>query len=345
MQAVQASDYAVGEFKALWRLLLVHGRFSYIRVSEMILYFFYKNIVFTLPQFFFSFDCAFSGETIFDDWYITFFNMLFTCLPVVVFAITNQDVYFYSQESDGTTAVYKNLKKSYPLLYFVGQRNQRFNKTTILSWLVQGSIHSLLIYLTVKYALQSFILNRYGQTDDLWSRSILLYTTVIICVNVRLMTCCKFWSWTFINSILISSLLFYFVYIWIADNIDSFPLYQTAQMIFSSFYFYATILLCCLTFLLVDVLVEFIKMEFFTDLIDYFRFLVKNRKVNKRIFFENLDDYISQKKLRNSYFIDPDTPQQSTIIIKEENKEMVGLIKPSVDSRLGKRSSKDGKIK
>ena len=39
MRAVQASDYAIGEFRCIWKLLLVHGRWSYIRISQMILYF------------------------------------------------------------------------------------------------------------------------------------------------------------------------------------------------------------------------------------------------------------------------------------------------------------------
>ena len=33
MRAVQASDYALPEFQFLWRLLLVHGRWNYLRVS------------------------------------------------------------------------------------------------------------------------------------------------------------------------------------------------------------------------------------------------------------------------------------------------------------------------
>lgn len=36
-------------------------RWNYIRISEMILYFFYKNFVFTIPQFFFSFWNGFSA--------------------------------------------------------------------------------------------------------------------------------------------------------------------------------------------------------------------------------------------------------------------------------------------
>ncbi len=49
MRAVQSGDFALGEFQYLWRLLLVHGRWSYMRNAELILYFFYKNMVFTLP--------------------------------------------------------------------------------------------------------------------------------------------------------------------------------------------------------------------------------------------------------------------------------------------------------
>lgn len=87
MRAVMASDFALPEFKCLWRLLLVHGRWSYLRISEMILYFFYKNILLTIPQFFFGFYNGFSGQTIFDDWFISFYNMAFTALPLIVRAI------------------------------------------------------------------------------------------------------------------------------------------------------------------------------------------------------------------------------------------------------------------
>lgn len=44
MRAVQSSDFAFGEFQCLWKLLFVHGRWAYIRNSELILYFFYKNM-------------------------------------------------------------------------------------------------------------------------------------------------------------------------------------------------------------------------------------------------------------------------------------------------------------
>lgn len=45
MQAVMASDFAMARFQFLVRLLLVHGHWSYARLANLILYFFYKNIV------------------------------------------------------------------------------------------------------------------------------------------------------------------------------------------------------------------------------------------------------------------------------------------------------------
>lgn len=67
MRAVQSSNYAIGQFRCLWKLILYHGRLNYIRISEMILYFFYKNIVFTVPQFYYGFYCNLTGTSVFND--------------------------------------------------------------------------------------------------------------------------------------------------------------------------------------------------------------------------------------------------------------------------------------
>ena len=41
-QAARNSDYAIPKFKHLKKMLLVHGHFYYIRISELVQYFFYK---------------------------------------------------------------------------------------------------------------------------------------------------------------------------------------------------------------------------------------------------------------------------------------------------------------
>ena len=53
----------------------------------MILYFFYKNMVFTIPQFYFAFYNSYSAQTIFDDTYVSLFNLVFTAIPLIIKAV------------------------------------------------------------------------------------------------------------------------------------------------------------------------------------------------------------------------------------------------------------------
>jgi phospholipid-transporting ATPase len=55
MQAARSSDYAIGEFKILKRLLLFHGRECYRRNSTVILFNFYKNAMYLTPLLYFGF--------------------------------------------------------------------------------------------------------------------------------------------------------------------------------------------------------------------------------------------------------------------------------------------------
>lgn len=111
MQAVMASDFAIAQFRFLTDLLLVHGRWSYLRLCkvwvfcvfwnvkinvifmcltksncnlQVITYFFYKNLTFTLTQFWFTFQTGFSGQRFYDDWFQSLYNVIFTALPVIM---------------------------------------------------------------------------------------------------------------------------------------------------------------------------------------------------------------------------------------------------------------------
>jgi magnesium-transporting ATPase (P-type) len=52
---------AIGEFRFLWRLLFFHGANSYMRNSELVLYFFYKNLLFTTPHLMFTYMTMYSA--------------------------------------------------------------------------------------------------------------------------------------------------------------------------------------------------------------------------------------------------------------------------------------------
>lgn len=62
MQAAMSSDYAFGQFRYLQRLLLVHGRWSYIRMCKFLRFFFFKNFAFTLLHFWYSFFSGYSSQ-------------------------------------------------------------------------------------------------------------------------------------------------------------------------------------------------------------------------------------------------------------------------------------------
>jgi phospholipid-transporting ATPase len=54
-QAANNADFAVGQFKFLRKLLLVHGRWNYCRQSKVFLYSMHKNMVITLTLFWFRY--------------------------------------------------------------------------------------------------------------------------------------------------------------------------------------------------------------------------------------------------------------------------------------------------
>lgn len=85
-----------------------------MRIAEMILYFFYKNMLFTIPQFVFAFFCGYSGQTIFDDIYISLYNLIFTAFPLIIRAVFEQDVNYIrpvkeldAPEASGSAVVMK----------------------------------------------------------------------------------------------------------------------------------------------------------------------------------------------------------------------------------------------
>ncbi|KAL5481606.1 hypothetical protein EMCRGX_G021801 [Ephydatia muelleri] len=132
-QAVLASDYSFGQFRYLERLLLVHGRWSYHRMTIFLRYFFYKNFAFAFSQFIFAFFCGFTAEPLYDPAYITFYNLIYTSTPVLAVSILDQDV----DEKRG---------ENNPKLYLTGQRNENFSFIIFLRSLIKGIYVAFVIF-------------------------------------------------------------------------------------------------------------------------------------------------------------------------------------------------------
>ena len=86
------------------RLLLIHGRSSYRRISKVILYSFYKNILLYFTQFWFIFFSGFSGQvrvfifdflttqSLYERWTLATYNVIFTLFPVLFYGLLDKDV-------------------------------------------------------------------------------------------------------------------------------------------------------------------------------------------------------------------------------------------------------------
>ncbi|CAL8298624.1 unnamed protein product [Boreogadus saida] len=90
MQAVMSSDFAISRFKHLRKLLLVHGHWCYSRLANMILYFFYKNVMYVNLLFWYQFISGFSGSVMTNSWILILFNLLFTSVPPLVYGVLDR---------------------------------------------------------------------------------------------------------------------------------------------------------------------------------------------------------------------------------------------------------------
>jgi magnesium-transporting ATPase (P-type) len=170
-QAATNSDYAIGEFKCLRRLVLIHGRLNYIRIAEMILYFFFKNFLFTIPQFYFANYTAYSGQTLYDDWFVSLYNMIFTSLPLLFKALMEQDVL----EDDG-----EFVKQHIPFTYYLGREGLIFNLKNFFINISIAICESVIIFFFTEYIMfYSIPLTNKGFIADYWACSLTQFTSII----------------------------------------------------------------------------------------------------------------------------------------------------------------------
>uniref|UniRef100_H3BZ74 Phospholipid-transporting ATPase n=1 Tax=Tetraodon nigroviridis TaxID=99883 RepID=H3BZ74_TETNG len=181
MQAVLSSDFSFAQFRYLQRLLLVHGRWSYLRMCKFLRYFFYKNFTYTLTHFWYAFFCGFSAQNAYDEWFITVYNLVYTALPVFSLSIFDQDV------NDRWSF-------QYPQLYTPGQLNVYFNKKAFLRCLMHGTYSSFLLFFIPWASMQDMVRDDGKDIADYQSFAILVQTCLMVVVSVQLFLDTHYWT-------------------------------------------------------------------------------------------------------------------------------------------------------
>ncbi|KAK8567713.1 hypothetical protein V6N13_105672 [Hibiscus sabdariffa] len=253
MQAVMASDFAIAQFRFLKDLLLVHGRWSYIRICKVVTYFFYKNLTFTLTQFWFTFHTGFSGQRYYDDWFQSLYNVIFTALPVIIVGLFDKDVS-------------SSLSKRYPELYKEGIKDMFFKWRVVAIWAFFAVYQSLVFYYFVSDS-SSKGQGSSGRMFGLWDVSTMAFTCVVVTVNLRLLMICNSitrWHYISVGGSILAWFLFIFLYSGIMTPYDRQEnIFGVIYVLMSTFYFYVTLLLVPFAALLGDFLYLGVQRWFF----------------------------------------------------------------------------------
>nr|XP_049593785.1 probable phospholipid-transporting ATPase IM isoform X5 [Syngnathus scovelli] len=196
MQAVLSSDFSFAQFRYLQRLLLVHGRWSYLRMCKFLQYFFYKNFTFTFVHFWYAFFCGFSAQTVYDEWFITLYNLVYTALPVLGMSLFDQDV------NDRWSF-------QYPQLYSPGPLNIYFNKKVFVRCMIHSCYSSLILFFIPWAAMHDTVRDDGKDIADYQSFALLAQTCLLVVVSIQL--CLDTHYWTAVNQFFVwGSLAAYF---------------------------------------------------------------------------------------------------------------------------------------
>lgn len=184
MQAVNSSDYAIGQFYFLEKLLLHHGRLNYKRMSILVGYMFYKNIVMVLAQYFYMYSTGISGQKFYSELGFQMYNLAYTSLPIIVLGVFDYDVPW-------------EVSSKFPELYQVGPRMELFNTRTFMKWIASAIFESGMIIFFVLYGFNEDQSNT--GSAPMVQYGLITFTLVVLVCNLKLVMLQM--SWTVIGAV------------------------------------------------------------------------------------------------------------------------------------------------
>lgn len=273
-QAALCSDYSFTNFLMLKKILLVHGHYFSYRFSLLVLYFFYKNLVFiliqvrdqfcrkiykkiekksfikrktneiSLFQVYFQANNRFSTESIYESLFMTMYNVLYTSFPILALSITEKP---YSEDK----------LMNNPSLYRENAGNKRLTWKYFLAWITLSIYHSITVY----FAGYMIWNTNNIPTTDLVSYGTFMMHNVVFVVTLKLLLIARYqtlvFTMTIVGSIfafMLSTISYNFISLW-SDR-----LYFVYNRLLTSCTFWESNVLICVAALLPDYMIIALKM-------------------------------------------------------------------------------------
>jgi len=245
-QAVNSADFAVGQFRFLQRLLLVHGRLDYHRTCKFTLYTFWRNAVQVLLMFYYSFMSGYSGISLFEDKVRMTFNVILS-IPIIATGIFDRDV------SDQTIL-------DHPELYESGRLGQELNPKRMAETLVSAVVHSLVILAITLLAFPGMDLKGAG---DYYTFGTAVYTCLIILSNYRVAFLTITWNWFSVGSLALSFAMYaFFLAVYGALETLGPPMYSVPAHMASNLPFWLCAIAVPVLASFVDAFTSYVWLEF-----------------------------------------------------------------------------------
>uniref|UniRef100_A0A7S2VCJ9 P-type sodium-transporting ATPase4 n=1 Tax=Entomoneis paludosa TaxID=265537 RepID=A0A7S2VCJ9_9STRA len=131
-QAVNASDFAIAQFRFLEDLILIHGRWDFFRLSTVVLFSFYKNAILAGMLVTFSSRTLYSGTPLYDEWLIAMVNFV-AGIPIMVTGLFDR-------------CLSKDYVKRNPEVYKATRDNELITSRTLLRWIIMVFVHLFSLY-------------------------------------------------------------------------------------------------------------------------------------------------------------------------------------------------------
>lgn len=315
LSAVRASDYGIANFRFLWKLILLEGRANHIKITKFIRLFIHKNILLTLPQFIFGFYSFFSAQSIFDDWYVVLYNLIFTSATVSFVGIYDQDIRYLSpkiSESDeypekppvfdsiespvddsmitcSKIRILKLVKKNFQHFYYITKRRILFSNNSFFYEFIISNIQAASVTVISFFFFSSnTVINQRGDSPDIMMIGYLIYILLIGTHIIGMVMRAGNINWlTVLTAVLGSVLPYISLAIWYDYN-DGMNIHGTHTFIPMIFNvrFYLIIGVCLGGVFYTELILMIISFWFKPTLSEYTRCIKKMKKVDDPLYFK-----------------------------------------------------------